>query len=152
MFVLLGLTEEGREEGRMARKTVQVKRMRRLTRMPASAIVSVDVDVDVLGLRGLETFAEPTLGVDGRAMYRLLEESLRVRPSAVMPPMTRLRSCRKFSKRNGVRKPREPREKDNTGGTIRWKSHDVKSTVPSPPSVNTRSKRSGFVQQRSGVQ
>jgi hypothetical protein len=28
-------------------------------------------------------------------------------------------------KSNLVRKPREPREKERTGGTTRWKSHDA---------------------------
>lgn len=42
-----------------------------------------------------------------------------------------------------VRNPREPREKDRIGGTIRWKSQEVKRTVPSPPRVMTKSKISG---------
>jgi hypothetical protein len=29
------------------------------------------------------------------------------------------------SKGKGVKKPREPREKEATGGTTRWKSHDA---------------------------
>ena len=38
------------------------------------------------------------------------------------------------SKSNLVRKPREPRAKERTGGTMRWKSQLAYSTVPSPPS------------------
>jgi hypothetical protein len=33
-----------------------------------------------------------------------------------------------------VRKPREPREKEATGGTTRWNNQEEYSTVPSPPS------------------
>ncbi len=51
-----------------------------------------------------------------------------------------------------MRKPREPREKERIGGTMRWKSQEVKRTVPSPPRVRTRSNFSGAFQQRSGVQ
>src|SRR4051812_27646685 len=51
-----------------------------------------------------------------------------------------------------VIKPRLPSEKDKIGGTMRWKSQLVNSTVPSPPRVKTRSNFSGDSQHRSGVQ
>lgn len=51
-----------------------------------------------------------------------------------------------------MRKPSEPRAKERIGGTIRWNSQEVNSTVPSPPSVRTRSNFSGEFQHTSGVQ
>ena len=51
-----------------------------------------------------------------------------------------------------MRKPSDPREKERMGGTIRWKSHEVYKTVPSPPKVRTKSNFSGDDQQMSGVQ
>ena len=51
-----------------------------------------------------------------------------------------------------MRNPREPREKDRIGGTMRWNNQDVKRTVPSPPRVKTKSNFSGELQQMSGVQ
>jgi len=51
-------------------------------------------------------------------------------PSSIADAM----SASWLAKSKLVRKPREPKEKDKTGGTILWKSQDVNRTVPSPPS------------------
>ena len=51
-----------------------------------------------------------------------------------------------------MRKPREPRANGKTGGTMRWNSHEVNKTVPSPPSVTTKSKRCGLELHMSAVQ
>lgn len=85
---------------RSLRNTVQVKRMRRLTRMPTS-------------------------------------------------PMTPLRWDLYSENSKLVRNPRLPSEKQSTGGTTRWNSHEVNRTVPSPPRVKTKSNLSGDVQPRS---
>lgn len=146
---LVGMLEVlSRREPRMARYTVHVNRIRRLTLMPPASVcvpIGVVVPVEPMGagialvMLGDDEVNEPL-------------ESRRLRPSASTPPMMIFKSSRKFSNRKGVRNPREPSEKDRIGGTIRWKSQEVNKTVPSPPNVRTRSNRSGFAQHVSGVQ
>ena len=74
-----------------------------------------------------------------------------------------------FAKSKFVKNPSDPSAKGRTGGTMRWNSHEVNRTVPSPPScrwfsgcgcgevgaaltVTTKSKRCGLRLHISAVQ